>query len=60
MIILHDADPIIHQIEYLVVAFDDNNHKVRLSLSQAEVLKALADDEELAKNGGVVPDLQSW
>jgi glutamate--cysteine ligase catalytic subunit len=47
----------VFQVEYLVVAFDDNNHKVRLSLCQAEVLKALAKDEELSKNGGCVPDL---
>ena len=46
------------QIEYLVVTFDDNNQKVRLSLCQAEVLKALAKDEELSKNSGCVPDLQ--
>jgi glutamate--cysteine ligase catalytic subunit len=46
------------QIEYLVVTFDDNNQKVRLSLCQAEVLKALDKDEELSKNGGCVPDLQ--
>jgi hypothetical protein len=45
------------QIEYLIT-FDDNNQKVRLSLCQAEVLKALAKDEELSKNGGCVPDLQ--
>src|SRR5271156_4462118 len=42
----------------LVVTFDGNNQKVRLSLCQAEVLKALAKDEELSKNGGCVPDLQ--
>lgn len=48
------------QIEYLVVAFDDEHQKVRLSLSQTDVLRALAEDEELARNGGVVPDLQSW
>lgn len=46
------------QIEYLVVAFDDQNNKVRLSLCQAEILKALAHDEELCKQGGCVPDLQ--
>ena len=46
------------QIEYLVVTFDDNNQKVRLSLCQAEVLKALAKDEELSKNSGCVPDLK--
>ncbi|KEF57364.1 glutamate-cysteine ligase [Exophiala aquamarina CBS 119918] len=47
------------QIEYLVVAFDDEHQKVRLSLCQADVLKALARDEELAKKGPVVPDLQN-
>lgn len=46
------------QIEYLVVAFDDPHEKVRLSLCQAEVLEALAKDEELSKRGGCVPDLQ--
>jgi glutamate--cysteine ligase catalytic subunit len=46
------------QIEYLVVAFDDDHSKVRLSLCQAEVLKALAKDEELSKHGSCVPDLQ--
>jgi glutamate--cysteine ligase catalytic subunit len=46
------------QIEYLVVTFDDNNQKVRLSLCQAEVLKALVKDEELSKNGGCALDLQ--
>jgi glutamate--cysteine ligase catalytic subunit len=49
--------PTVFQVEYLVVAFDDTNHRVRLSLCQAEVLKALAKDEELSKNGGCVPDL---
>jgi glutamate--cysteine ligase catalytic subunit len=46
------------QIEYLVVTFDDDHNKVRLSLCQAEVLKTLARDEELSKHGGCVPDLQ--
>jgi glutamate--cysteine ligase catalytic subunit len=46
------------QIEYLVVTFDDLHDKVRLSLCQAEVLEALAKDEELGKRGGGVPDLQ--
>jgi glutamate--cysteine ligase catalytic subunit len=46
------------QIEYLVVAFDDDQRKVRLSLCQAEILKALAKDEELSKSGGCVPELQ--
>jgi glutamate--cysteine ligase catalytic subunit len=46
------------QIEYLVVAFDDLHDKVRLSLCQADVLEALARDEELNKSGGCIPDLQ--
>src|SRR2546421_10616864 len=45
------------QIEYLVVAFDDLHDKVRLSLCQADVLEALARDEELNKSGGGKPDL---
>lgn len=32
--------------------------KVTLSLRQADILKALAHDEELVKEGGCVPDLQ--
>ena len=46
------------EIEYLVVAFDGNNRKVRLSLRQADILAALAEDEGLCKQGGCVPDLQ--
>ncbi|KAI4200789.1 MAG: hypothetical protein LQ350_003697 [Teloschistes chrysophthalmus] len=46
------------EIEYLVVAFDDSNHKVKLSLRQADILDALAKDEALCKQGGCVPDLQ--
>jgi glutamate--cysteine ligase catalytic subunit len=46
------------KIEYLVVAIDDEQQKVRLSLCQAEVLKALARDEELGKHDVTVPDLQ--
>lgn len=46
------------EIEYLVVELDDNEHKARLSLTQADVLKALADDEELAKDGPMVPEYQ--
>ncbi|KAL8684579.1 MAG: hypothetical protein Q9218_008234, partial [Villophora microphyllina] len=45
-------------IEYLVVAFDDQNRKVKLSLRQADILDALAKDEALCKQGGCVPDLQ--
>ena len=47
------------QIEYLVVAFDDEERKVRLSLRQADILKAFAEDEALCKEGGCVPDLQT-
>ena len=38
---------------------DELKRKVKLSLRQADILKALASDEDLCKNGGVVPDLQS-
>lgn len=46
------------QIEYLVVCYDDSNHKVRLSLRQADILAALATDEKLLKQGGGVPDVR--
>ncbi|KAL8708069.1 MAG: hypothetical protein Q9220_007001 [cf. Caloplaca sp. 1 TL-2023] len=46
------------EIEYLVVAYDDPNHRVKLSLRQADILDALAKDEALCKQGGCVPDLQ--
>ncbi|KAL8947953.1 MAG: hypothetical protein Q9222_005812 [Ikaeria aurantiellina] len=46
------------EIEYLVVAYDDQNHRVKLSLRQADILAALAKDEALCKQGGCVPDLQ--
>lgn len=45
------------QIEYLVVSFDDEQRNVKLSLRQADILEALANDEELIKQGGGVPDL---
>lgn len=45
------------QIEYLVVSYDDENRHVKLSLRQADILKALANDAELLKQGGGVPDL---
>lgn len=47
------------QIEYLVVAYEDEHKKVKLSLRQADILDALAKDEALCKQGGCVPDLQS-
>ena len=46
------------QIEYLVVAFNDERRKVQLSLRQADILEALARDEKLCEQGGCVPDLQ--
>lgn len=46
------------QIEYLVVCYDDDNRKVRLSLRQADILKALAEDEKLLNAGGGVPGLK--
>jgi hypothetical protein len=47
------------QIEYLVVCYDQDNRKVRLSLRQADILAALANDEKLLQQGGGVPDLQT-
>lgn len=46
------------QVEYLVVAYDDANRKVKLSLRQADILAALAADEKLLDEGGGVPDMQ--
>ena len=45
------------QIEYLVVSFDDQDREVKLSLRQADILEALANDAELIKQGGGVPGL---
>ncbi|OJJ60555.1 hypothetical protein ASPSYDRAFT_87136 [Aspergillus sydowii CBS 593.65] len=39
------------EVEYLVVALDDAAKKARLSLAQAEILKSLARDEALWKEG---------
>lgn len=47
------------QVEYLVVAYDDATRRADLSLRQADILVALAKDEELCKQGGCVPALQS-
>ncbi len=49
----------VHQIEYLVVAMEATERKVKLSLRQAEILEALAKDEELCKQGGCVPNQQA-
>ena len=46
------------EVEYLVVTYTKDNEKVYLSLRQAEILKALATDKDLAKDGGCVPALQ--
>ncbi|KAL5365006.1 glutamate-cysteine ligase-domain-containing protein [Aspergillus floccosus] len=39
------------EVEYLVVAVDEEARKARLSLAQAEILKSLAKDEALWKSG---------
>ena len=46
------------QVEYLVVTYKDSDPLVTLSLHQADILHALAQDEELSTKGGCVPDLQ--
>ncbi|KAB2577300.1 Glutamate-cysteine ligase catalytic subunit [Lasiodiplodia theobromae] len=46
------------EVEYLVVAYDDENRKAKLSLRQADILAALASDEKLLEEGGGVPDMQ--
>ncbi|KAG4031650.1 hypothetical protein MFRU_008g00180 [Monilinia fructicola] len=46
------------EVEYLVVNYKDDDEKVTLSLRQADILTALAQDEELCTNGGCVPALQ--
>jgi glutamate--cysteine ligase catalytic subunit len=40
-----------------VVSFDDQVREVKLSLRQADILEALANDAELIKQGGGVPAL---
>ncbi len=42
-----------------MVAVEENKRKVKLSLRQADILEALAADEDLCNEGGVVPDLQN-
>ncbi|KAI5927476.1 glutamate-cysteine ligase [Camillea tinctor] len=46
------------EVEYLVVTYSKDDPKVLLSLRQADILKALAADEELSTKGGCVPALQ--
>lgn len=46
------------EVEYLVVEYSKDEAKVLLSLRQADILTALAADEELSHKGGCVPALQ--
>lgn len=46
------------EVEYLVVTYSQDDPKVLLSLRQADILTALAADEELSKKGGGVPAIQ--
>ncbi|KAK3325820.1 glutamate-cysteine ligase-domain-containing protein [Apodospora peruviana] len=46
------------EVEYLVVTYSKDDPRVLLSLRQADILKALANDESLSIDGGCVPDLQ--
>lgn len=48
----------IGQVEYLVVTYSKDDPKVNLSLRQADILAALAANDELVAAGGGVPDLQ--
>lgn len=41
-----------------MVTYKDEEEKVTLSLRQADILTALAEDEKLCCRGGVVPALQ--
>lgn len=46
------------QVEYLVVVWTEENKELLVSLRQADILKALANDHELTSKGGGVPELQ--
>lgn len=46
------------QVEYLVVVYNKDKPDVLLSLRQADILTALAEDKTLTAQGGCVPDLQ--
>ncbi|TVY59188.1 Glutamate--cysteine ligase [Lachnellula suecica] len=46
------------EVEYLVVTYEKDKPEVTLSLRQADILHALAQDEELSSEGGCVPALQ--
>lgn len=41
-----------------MVTYKDSTPEVTLSLRQADILAALAQDEHLCEEGGCVPDLQ--
>ena len=40
-----------------MVSFDDDAREVKLSLRQADILTALANDADLLAHGGGVPEL---
>ena len=42
-----------------MIIVDEVNRKIKLSLRQSDILKALAKNDELRNKGGCVPDLQS-
>ena len=42
-----------------MVTYKDKDPEVTLSLRQADILHALAHDEDLCQDGGCVPDLQN-
>ncbi|KAI5793100.1 glutamate-cysteine ligase-domain-containing protein [Geopyxis carbonaria] len=46
------------EVEYLVISYDEETKNARLSLRQAEILHALAEDQKLREEGGGVPELQ--
>ncbi|KAF8545504.1 glutamate-cysteine ligase-domain-containing protein [Trichophaea hybrida] len=46
------------EVEYLVIAFDEENKNACLSLRQAEILDALSVEEKVRRAGGGVPDLK--
>lgn len=47
------------QVEYLVVTYSNDDPKVLLSLRQADILTALANDKSLSAQGGCVPEMQN-
>jgi glutamate--cysteine ligase catalytic subunit len=49
---------LLKEVEYIVVNYAALKPRVTLSLRQADILMALAEDERLCKEGDYVPDLQ--